>query len=302
MKLTYEDSTKENWFLVSWVLSNKCNYRCSYCPSHLHSGTTGQPKWDVVSTFIKNFKVPNKQICFRVSGGEPTHWKYFSKMAALIKEQGHIFSFMSNGSQPIEYYKNISKYTNGLILSYHPEKSSVDHFIKIANNVTCPIAVNLMLMPENFDDIVEIAKLLYNGTNNMLIWPKVILDKSAADGYITNEVSYYTPEQQELINNWPYSRKIDDSKLHRGNMLLNGKKITANDLILNGLNAHDGWKCWAGIDGVNIDMWGKLYRADCQYGGPIGDLTSYTLPSEPIICGKDICGCLSDIYLRKETT
>ena len=47
-------------------------------------------------------------------------------------------------------------------------------------------------------------------------------------------------------------------------------------------------------------MWGNMYRADCQYGGAIGNLERYKLPTEPILCGKSICSCLSDIYIRKE--
>ena len=54
------------------------------------------------------------------------------------------------------------------------------------------------------------------------------------------------------------------------------------------------------VFGVNVDMWGNLYRADCQFGGPIGNMERYRLPTEPITCGKTVCGCLSDIYIRKD--
>ena len=57
MKLVYKDITKNDWFLVSWTLSNKCNYRCEYCPDILHNGSTGQPRWETVERFIKNLKV-----------------------------------------------------------------------------------------------------------------------------------------------------------------------------------------------------------------------------------------------------
>jgi len=56
MKLDYQDKTKEDWFLVSWTLSNKCNYKCSYCPDILHNGTTGQPKWETVKNFVEILK------------------------------------------------------------------------------------------------------------------------------------------------------------------------------------------------------------------------------------------------------
>jgi MoaA/NifB/PqqE/SkfB family radical SAM enzyme len=148
MKLTYADSTKEDWFLVAWTLSNKCNYRCTYCPSYLHDGSTGHPEWDTIEQFVKNFNIPGKSICYRISGGEPTYWKHFVNLAKLIKEQGNYFSFLTNGSQTVEYYKEISKYADGIMISYHDEYANADHIINIANAIECPVVINLMMVQE----------------------------------------------------------------------------------------------------------------------------------------------------------
>ena len=110
----------------------------------------------------------------------------------------------------------------------------------------------------------------------------------------------YSSEQKEIIGAWPFAREVNDEKLHRGDLKLDNNLITANDLIMSGMNNFAGWKCWAGVDGINIDMWGNMYRADCQFGGPIGNMERYKLPTEPITCGKTVCGCLSDIYIRKD--
>jgi organic radical activating enzyme len=298
--ISYEDTNKENWFLVSWTLSNKCNYRCSYCPDHLHNGSTGQPRWETVERFIREFKV-DKDICYRISGGEPTYWKHFIDMAKLVKECNHTFSFMTNGSQSTNYYKSISVYTDGMIISYHPEYADVEHIIDIANNVSCPVALNLMMVKDNFDELYNIATYIYERTDKLAIWPKIILDKSDPE-YITNEPSDYTESQLETIKNWPYFRKLDDIKLHRGNILLDDVKIDANQLILKGLNRHKHWNCYGGLDMINIDMWGNMYRSDCKNGGPLGNIERYGLPIIPIRCEMDSCNCLSDIYLRKVRT
>lgn len=295
--ITYEDPNKENWFLVSWTLSNKCNYRCSYCPEHLHSGYTGQPDWFTVERFIKNFKL-DKQICYRISGGEPTHWKYFDDMAHLVKDCGHTFSFMTNGSQSVKYYNNISKSSDGIIISYHPEYADIEHIIDVANSIECPVALNLMMVKDKFEDLVGLADYIYNKTDKLAIWPKVILDKSDPE-HITNTPADYSKEQLDTIKNWKYFRKLDDNKLHRGNILLDGVKTDANELLLNNLNCHRGWSCYGGLDMINIDMWGNMYRSDCKNGGPIGNIERYRLPTIPIRCEMDTCSCLSDIYLRK---
>lgn len=299
MNLTYRDSKKENWFLVSWTLSNKCNYRCSYCPSFLHDGMSGWPDKDLAFEFIKNFKLSNKEICFRITGGEPTYWKHFSDFIREIKLNGHYTSFLTNGSQSVDYYKNISEHSDGIIISYHPQYANIDHIIDIANEVKCPVALNLMLPVESFYDQLDVAKKIYSRTTSLAIWPKLILDKTEVD-HITNKVSDYTDAQKLLIKDWPYFRKLDDSKLHRGDLLLDGVLIDANQLIVNNLNNHKGWRCWAGLHMIKIDMFGNIFRAECEQGGPLGNLKDFTMPTKPIVCEKSICACLSDIYLRKE--
>ena len=296
MKLEYKDPNKQNWFLITWDLSNKCNYRCSYCPSMFNDGSSGWPEWDDVKNFVReiNTRLPGKEICFRVSGGEPTYWKHFIDFAECAKSYGNSFSFLSNGSRDLDYFSKIGEFIDGVILSYHPEYADIDHFIKISKILKCPVVVNLMITPGNFKDMLAVAEQLYTNSN-IAVWPKVVLDKIS----MTNDVSPYTREQREQLDNWPYFRKLDDSKIHRGELLLDGQLVTANNLILQNLNKHRDWKCWSGIDQINISFTGDVYRADCQVGGSIGTIKNFVLPTEPQPCTKESCKCLSDIYLRK---
>lgn len=39
--------------VVEWILSNICNYDCSYCPAYLHNGSTGFPKYDDIVKFCR---------------------------------------------------------------------------------------------------------------------------------------------------------------------------------------------------------------------------------------------------------
>jgi organic radical activating enzyme len=298
MRLEYQDERKKDWFLVAWDLSGKCNYRCSYCPSFLHDGKNGWPDYNDTIAFVDKLasQLPNKQICYRFSGGEPTYWKHFTDLIKHIKSKGHYVSFLTNGSRDIEYFKQINEYVDGMIMSYHPEYSKTNHFIDISNTMTCPIAVNLMLLPESFDSTMAIADELYSNSK-LAIWPKVIMDKTSE--IITNEIVSYTDEQSAIIKDWKYFRKLDDSKIHRGQLLLDGSVVSANDLIMNGLNKHKGWTCYSGVDQINVSIEGLVYKADCQVGGSIGSIQNFTLPTEPQTCDKDYCTCLSDIYIRK---
>lgn len=295
MILTYKDPNKINWFLISWTLSNKCNYRCSYCPSFLHDGSSGWPEWNAVQAFVNNLNI-DKEICFRISGGEPTYWKHFVDFAKLIKSAGHTFSFLTNGSQSDAYYQSIADYSDGIIFSYHHEYSTLEEF-KIKCNLPCPTIVNLMLTPSRFDELVDVAKELFNVSNNITIWPKLILDKTSTQ--FTNEVAGYTDTQKTLLDNWPYFRELNTNHLHRGKLLFNNKEMSGNDLLMKKLNRYKGWTCWAGLHTIAIDQYGDIFRGDCQHGGKIGTISSFTLPSDTIICPAESCNCLGDIYLQK---
>lgn len=300
MKIEYIDKTKENWFLITWDLSNKCNYRCSYCPSMFNDGSSGWPEFTDVEHFVDsiNEQLPFKDICFRISGGEPTYWKHFIDFAKKVKEKNNTFSFLSNGSRDINYFKEISPYTDGLMLSYHPEFADANHFANIAEVMNCPVIVNLMISPENFQSMLDIARRLH-GTGKMAVWPKVILDKTSDINNISNQPSNYTSAQVQILENWQYFGKVDDSKVHRGDIMFDGTPTTANKLILHEENRHKGWECYAGLDMINVDFWGNVFRANCEQGGSLGTIKQYTLPNKTIVCQKDSCNCLSDIYLRK---
>ena len=186
-----------------------------------------------------------------------------------------------------------------MMLSYHKAYANPEHFIKIINESKIETVINMMLLPSDFEEIFALAEKIYSSTARASIVPKVIVDKTSSEN-ITNEVMTYTEAQKQLIKDWPFSRKVNDEELHRGAMMLNDEVVNANDLILQDKNKFSGWNCWAGLHGVNIDMWGNMYRADCQFGGAIGNLERYKLPKEKILCGKERCSCLSDIYIRKE--
>lgn len=297
MKLEYQDPSKNDWFMVSWILSSKCNYRCSYCPSFLHDGKAPGPDVVTAKKFIKelNGQLTNKKICYRFSGGEPTYWKHFLDLADYIKQQGNYFSFLSNGSRDVAYFKAMAEFADGLILSYHPEYSKPAHFIEIGKVMKCPVVVNMMVSPENFESVTSVAKQLFEG--GLAVWPKIILDKTGP--VITNQVPEFTKEQYAVIKDWPYFKNVDDSKIHRGKLLLDGRVVTANDLVMNGLNRHKGWTCYSGVDQLSVSMFGDIHRADCLVGGSIGTLENFTLPTTPQICTKEVCACLSDIYLKK---
>lgn len=77
---------------------------------------------------------------------------------------------------------------------------------------------------------------------------------------------------------------------------------TTNSDILTSkrLNSFRGWNCFAGVDTLEIEIDGRVYRGSCGNGGEIGSLFGeINFPSEHTVCEKNWCLCLEDLTTRK---
>ena len=76
---------------------------------------------------------------------------------------------------------------------------------------------------------------------------------------------------------------------------------SAHRFINEGTNNWAGWKCYAGVEQLVVDMSGYIYRGWCNVGGPIGNINDNTLilPGEPVLCDKSMCHCNYDIMSTK---
>jgi hypothetical protein len=78
------------------------------------------------------------------------------------------------------------------------------------------------------------------------------------------------------------------------------QEINPDQLKTPGLNTFKNWTCFTGIDTLQIEADGTVYRAVCMEGGSIGSISEgITIPTGPIICGSKTCFCAADIVIRK---
>jgi hypothetical protein len=82
-----------------------------------------------------------------------------------------------------------------------------------------------------------------------------------------------------------------DGSLHDSNV---------NDLLAEEQNKFQGWMCWVGVQEIQINSSGEVYRGTCQVGGKLGDIfNGFTMPSEPILCTRKKCTCAAEVQLSK---
>lgn len=83
------------------------------------------------------------------------------------------------------------------------------------------------------------------------------------------------------------------------------KDYTPQDLIQSNANSFLNWKCSAGSEGLFIDWDGNVWPGTCLVGnkkflmGNVNDNKEIKIYKDYVVCNKQTCPCLVEIYLPK---
>jgi len=309
IKLEHSNPAHNDWFVVNWCLGNTCNYECSYCPSALHDGSKLWPDPQVIKQFITKVKNHyfHKHIYFEFTGGEVTMYKHFTDICKFCSDMEVKVGLISNGSRTLRYWEENKHYFDHVCLSFHPEHADEDHFIsvvKILNN-DVRTHVNIMMSPEKFDYCYAVANKIKNlGNISMALQPLIYDFGEVLYDYTDFQKNIFDKQHELITKHIKFTKSFD---YYRGAMKMinnQGESLvsSAHRFISEGTNDWSGWRCYAGIEQLIVDMDGSIFRGWCKEGGKIGHLedVNLSLPTEPIICTKKMCHCNFDIMSTKE--
>lgn len=174
-------------FQVTWDLGRRCNYDCSYCPSHRHDNFSPHASLEdlkknvnfllkYIDLYMTYRKFKNASVNF--TGGEPTVNPKFIEFLIYLKEQYTLyykskwycgFTVTSNGAMSKKIADAIIEHCNHITISYHAEadvmtkeavKARIVQFAEAYPNSTCSLSVNVMFHSEYFDECKELCTFL----------------------------------------------------------------------------------------------------------------------------------------------
>jgi MoaA/NifB/PqqE/SkfB family radical SAM enzyme len=325
-------------FVITWDMGRRCNYDCSYCPSHRHDNFSPHASLDSLKSnadfvfeyinLLSQYKV-NKQYHLSFTGGEPTvnpHFLEFSeyinfkKIEKLDKDIDLWLDVTTNGAMSSKIADGIIKNYDHVTISYHAEvdsklKKQVKERIIQFKNSGIKMKVNVMFHFNFFDECKDLCDWLKENDVNFI--PRLIGENPTSP---FSQGHLYTQEQKDWLKDfW----NIDVGPLHRPCCGGRSFKICNGDTeeITKSVNYRNfkGWSCAVNWYFLHIDQQNELiyHHQTCQAKldstrGSIGktsewesvitDLRDRLVSKQmPIIqCPNDLCGCGLCIPKSKE--
>lgn len=311
---------------VMWDLHHKCNFACSYCQDDLHNGSTDFLKLDYLKEFIDKIEkhymqnLGHKNILFSFTGGEPTIWKGFTDFLEYGHAKGVQFGLTTNASVGLNFWKRTSRFFDYICMSFHPEFSNVDNFVKtfefLHNDLETVIpSVRLMMHKENkyWNKSLEVMEKITKFPNWTYECVHILENYASAT---VHKTVYDDPGKEEFLAKHAFNSQFKESKyVHMPKVLFDYKvkysdgqveKLDENKLINKNQIDFNGWTCMVGVESLFVDACGEVWRTGClpaKQCGKLGDVLNpkeIEFPTTPITCNyADGCVCPTDIRISK---
>lgn len=229
----------ENYFNLTYVVTNCCNYHCPYCMQGKkpHKDTCPSLIEKIakkINNVLYELKQQEKNIDFHLIGGEVTIYNIKELILENIDLSNiYRFSMVTNLSNSTEYYKNIFNYLNKnnvnikIKASYHPTEVSKENFISKLNDLKEYNIIPSLLITEN-EKINEYVYEMYDSLKNINIQPSVSVERIndipinidfLKNKKIISEDNckfhiYYDNDKKEILTKYELLNKIKNTKYY----------------------------------------------------------------------------------------
>ena len=201
-------------FIVTWLVSKKCNYDCTYCGPGSHD-VNGVVKSN--QTYIDEFNslyelISNKEnIHINITGGEPTELDDLIGLCKHIKttDPKIRINVNTNGSKGVNYYLELAKWIDYLDISLHFEYVKLQAFLKkmgkLQQKIKSMLNIYVMAEIDYYDQCKKTCEILDKFNFNFIL--SSVMHEDYPDHYLALFDKYKndTTIQDVLVDNTPTS-------------------------------------------------------------------------------------------------
>jgi MoaA/NifB/PqqE/SkfB family radical SAM enzyme len=274
-------------FLV-WDISYRCNYNCSYCPTHesLMSEDSIYISMNKMQEISYDMYKRYSSCHIRFSGGEPFIYPNFIEFLQELSEF-HTLEVSTNLSMDVNELKKKLR-PEGILLStsFHPEFVNIHEFLKkisFLKNNKFNVSVTYVAYPPflkqlgYYKEIIEKKGIqfiiqLFNGSFGERVYPDA-----------------YTDEERILLKDYV------DTSLHRSanRRIFEHKTNEEKKRIKN---------CRMGQMYAKIDRFGDIFRCCAKQSPKLGNIfrSGLTLLNEAMFCEIEPCVCWKAMIVGRE--
>jgi hypothetical protein len=261
---------------------------------------------EVCREIVFHYEEMGREVVFHFLGGEPTLGPGLEKIGRRLSNYPVKISLRTNGSADIKWWEQARESLAEVIISVHRGFAKLSHIEQV---------IETLQHEDNFTKTNVKVLIPTDHTFNHWNWALKVrghLQKKYGLGDLQLLYSnfgkgsnMYYPYSQEQLNQY-YSLYTETPQLTlKANHDLGGHvRDGKSSLVYKSQPDFFGYICYAGIDTLTIDHFGRVWRGWCEQDGPIGSI--YELPIEfpkfPIVCQKHKCHNGFDQLARKEIT
>tara|TARA_B100000902_G_C27292979_1_gene908303 strand:- start:1455 stop:2387 length:933 start_codon:yes stop_codon:yes gene_type:complete len=290
---------------AEWVLSNVCNYECSYCTPTLNDGSSGWPDVDVAKefwNFVHTDINPNDKM-LTLTGGEPTLWPKLTEFFNGLHPSWYT-AIVTNGSRTIRWWKKFLKDCNNIhrvTISLHLEFADIDHIVEVCKLLGNRVQLTVLIMFKDTKYAKQVAEKLKENKVNASVFVKPIIDRS-----VISSIEY---RKKDL--NFMKNFKMNQTRTSQmdipvsAHLYIDGKWTAiehAHEMITNKTNDFRGWRCEIGSKRLLVWHDGTVYGAQCGTAkkNPLGNIKDKKIKKiTNIVCDTPHCNCVPDLRIPK---
>jgi organic radical activating enzyme len=309
---------------IRFLLTDVCNYKCSYCFPGSNNGNYRFPKNN--DTVIKNFqrlldeyksKLGKTKFNIHLTGGEPTLWPGITKFCEELKKSHDVeITLITNGSRTLEWWGNNSKYFYDVMLSCHHEFTDVNHLINVADLLfsnDVKVACSVLMDDRQWDKCVAIVEQM---KTSKFAWPIhtkeiVSIPGIGMDVYTEDQLAYLNGNLKRFPSKEYFLKHIKSIRYYESIVTLtdNSKKeANSNTYITHKWNNFKGWSCDVALETLLI-TWDGSITGSCQepvfntsfniYSEKFADEFKLDADFKSIICPRTSCDCAPETHISK---
>lgn len=297
-----------NFVIIEWMLSNVCNFDCSFCSPEIKSGTKRWLDFAVYKNTIEKIinEAAPKTVWFKFTGGEPTLYPDLIKLLQFVRSTNNKSFIMSNGTRTLRWWKELrdANCVDIINLTHHPEQTDdykkIIDIVEIFRPTPTRVTINVTCIPRLFDKALKEFTILKENCFGNISMMQINDDIG---------MSKYTEQQKQILLANSFVRMPDpifpkpltyhDNKME---MVMSDQSTIVDNVfqfIKREENQFFGWDCDAGKDLLRINHT-DVYRATCLIGDKGSIFDDKLLKTSSITCTKNYCTCSLDMVQPKK--